>query len=332
MDTKETLFNLSRAAGPTGFENAAAQMARELLEPVCDDVKTDRLGNVLGRINSKKAGDKPLVLLDAHLDELGIMITGEEKGFYTFRTLGGVDPRILPASEFVLLTEPRTRAIVACLPPHVMKPGDSDKAQKTEDLFLDTGGIPVPTGTVGVYAREPMAMGPLAVGKAFDDRACFVALLRALELIDREKINIDLVVCGSVQEEIGGNGALTAAYGTIPDIVIAVDVTHGSSPDTPALGTFKLGSGVCINRGPDCNRALTEKLIEIAKAKDIPYQIEVSCGMSGTNATEYQCTREGACTAVLSVPLRYMHTPSETLNLDDIESCAKLISEWVMCL
>ena len=332
MDVKETLFALSRATGPAGFENAAARKAKELLEPLADEVKTDRLGNVLAWVRSKKPGDKPVVLLDAHLDEVGIMVTGEKDGFYTFRTLGGVDPRILPACEFDLLTDPVTPAVVACLPPHVLKPGDSDKTQKVEELFLDTGGLPVPAGTPGVFAREPVSVGSLVSGKAFDDRACFVAILRALEQIDRETLNTDLVICGSVQEEVGGRGALTAAYGVVPDMAVIVDVTHGAAPDTPALGTYKLGGGVCVNRGPDCNRALTEKLIEIAKAKDIPYQIEVSCGMSGTNATEFQNSREGVCTAVLSVPLRYMHTPLETLNIEDMESCAKLIKEWVVAL
>jgi endoglucanase len=332
LDTKETLFALSQAAGPAGFENRAAQMAAELLRPLADEVTTDRLGNVLGRIRSKKAGEKPVVLLDAHLDEIGIMVTGEKDGFHTFHTLGGVDPRILPACEFHLLTDPVTPAVVACLPPHLLKAEDSDKAQKTEDLYLDTGGVPVPAGTPGVFARQPFSMGSSVSGKAFDDRACFVAILRALELIDREALNVNIIICGSAQEEIGGRGALTAGYSTRPDMAVIVDVTHATTPDAPALGTLKMGGGVCINRGPDCNRALTQKLIEIAKAKDIPHQIEISCGMSGTNATEYQMVRAGICTAVLSIPLRYMHTPAEILHPEDIESCAKLIKEWVTSL
>jgi endoglucanase len=334
------LFALSRAAGPAGFENAAAQMAGELLAPFADEVKTDRLGNVLAWVRSRKTGDKPVVLLDAHLDEVGVMVTGGGgreadrpfSGFYTFRTLGGIDPRVLPACEVLLLTDPVTPAVVACLPPHVLKREDFDKAQKTEDLFLDTGGVPVPVGTPGVFAREPVSLGPLASGKAFDDRSCFVTILRALELIDRETMGADLVVCGSVQEEVGGRGALAAGYGIIPDYAVAVDMTHGSSPDASPQDTFKPGGGVCINLGPDCDRALTRTLIELAKAKDIPHQIEVTCGLSRTNATEFQEARGGVRTAVLSVPLRYMHTPVETLSTEDIESCAKLIEKWVMSL
>ncbi|MCL2002392.1 MAG: M20/M25/M40 family metallo-hydrolase [Oscillospiraceae bacterium] len=332
MDIKETLFSLSRAPGPMGFESAAAQKAAELLRPLADEVGADRLGNVTAWIRSKKAGAKPVVLLDAHLDEVGVMVTGEKDGFLSFRTLGGVDPRILPACPFVLLTDPVTPAVVACLPPHVLKDGESDKAHKTEDLYLDAGGVSVPVGTPGVFAAQPFAMGSLAVGKAFDNRASFTAILRALEQLDRETLNADVVVCGSALEEFGGKGALTAGYGVRPDIAVVIDVTHASTPDAPALGTVKLGGGVCINRGPDCNRALTQQLIEIAKAKDIPHQIEVSCGMSGTNATEYQTVREGVCTAVLSIPLRYMHTPSETLNTEDIEACARLLKEWVAAL
>jgi endoglucanase len=332
LNTKEILFTLSRAAGPAGFENQAALAAAELLRPLADEVTTDRLGNVFAWIRSKKPGDRPVVLLDAHLDEVGVMVTGEKDGFHTFRILGSIDPRILPACEFSLLTEPAASAIVACLPPHLLKPEESDKTQKVEDLYLDTGGVPVPVGTPGVFARQPEIMGSLAAGKAFDNRACFTAILKAVEQIDREALNADIVVCGTVQEETGGRGALTAGYGVRPDYAIVVDVTHGATPDAPALDTVKLGGGVAVNRGPDCNRVLTQQLVEIAKAKDIPHQIEVTCGMSRTNATEYQTSRSGICTAVLSIPLRYMHTPSETLNPEDIEFCAKLIREWVISL
>ena len=329
MDIKETLFALSRAFGPAGYENGAAKQAAELLAPLCDEVKTDCLGSVMGFIRPRgKKADKR-VLLDAHLDEIGIMVTGEKDGFYTFRTLGGIDPRILPAQEFILLTEPVTKAIVACLPPHLLKPEDSDKAQKTEDLVLDTGGVSVPPGTVGVFAGVPKPVGSLVFGKSFDDRACFVTLLRALEYINRDKLNAEIVVCGSVQEEVGGRGALAAGYSLYPDYAIAVDVTHATTPDAPSFGAYKLGGGVCVNLGPDCNRPLTRRLIELAKAKDIPHQLEVSGGASGTNATEYQTARGGVATAVLSVPLRYMHTPLETLNIEDMEACAKLIGTWV---
>jgi endoglucanase len=336
MDTKETLFSLSRAAGPAGFETPAAEKAAELLRPLASEINTDRLGNVTAWIRSPSTGEKPVVMLDAHLDEVGVMVTGggakDAPGFYSFRTLGRIDPRILPACEFTLLTDPVTPAVVACLPPHLLKPEESDKAQKLEDLYLDTGGVSVPVGTPGVFAREPMSLGSSVSGKAFDNRACFTAILRALEQIDRETLNADIVVCGSVMEELGGRGAVTAGYGIHPDYAIVVDVTHASTPDAAALDTLKLGGGVCINRGPDCNRALTRNITEIAKAKDIPHQIEVTCGMSQTNATEYQTAREGVCTAVLSLPLRYMHTPSETVSIDDIESCAKLIKEWVASL
>jgi endoglucanase len=332
LDTKETLFALSEAAGAAGFENGAVTLAAELLKPAASEVKIDRLGNVLAWLRSKKAGEKPVILLDAHLDEVGIIVTGQDKGFCTFHTLGSIDPRVLPACEFTLLTDPVTPAVVACLPPHLVKAEEGGKARKIEDLYLDTGGVSVPVGTPGVFARKPFAMGSLVSGKAFDNRAGFCAILRALELIDRDSLGVDLVVCGSVQEEVGGRGALVAAYGIMPDIAVVVDVTYGLAPDMPAIDSRKLGGGVCINKGPDTNRPLTEKLIEIARAKEIPHQIEITSGMSRTNATGVQIVREGVCTAVLSIPLRYMHTPAETLNLEDIQSCAALIGEWVMTL
>lgn len=323
---------LSALPGPSGYESPVAERARELLAPLVDRTEIDRMGNLIGYLSCGKPGAKT-VLLDAHIDEIGVMVTGEDKGFYSFRTLGHMDPRILPACEILLLTTPPTPAVVACLPPHVLTPAETDKSQPVDELFLDTGGVPIEIGTVGVYRQTPVMLGDkLLSGKSLDNRASFAVLLRTLELLDRDRLGADVVICGSVQEEVGGRGARAAAWAVHPDYAVAVDVTYGATPDGSGPGTFTPSGGPCVGMGPECNRKLSQRLIALAKEKEIPYQVEVMPGRSGTNAAVLQTAREGVVTGILSVPLKYMHTPVETLRTDDAENTAKLLGEWVMSL
>lgn len=336
LDMKNILKELCETSAPSGFEQPVADKAAELLSPFVDRVKTDRLGNVLGMLSCGEK-DAKTVMLDAHLDEIGLMVTGQENGFLRFRTLGGVDPRMLPAREVILMTEPPVRGYIACLPPHVMSAEDMNKAPEESDLYIDVGEAEVPAGTVGTFFAPLIELGQKKIAaKSMDDRACFAVILRALEIIPALELlsdkhrRVNIVVCGSTQEEMGGRGAVTAAFGVNPDYAAVLDVTFGRTPDSLKSKTFVLGGGPCIGVGPECDRTQTQRLKDIAREQKIPYQIEVLPGRSGTNATGVQTVREGVATCVLSVPLRYMHSPVETLDLDDIENTARLLAQWVV--
>jgi len=325
------LEKLANAMGAAGFESEAAKLAAEYLKPFVDEVHTDKLGNVVG-VKTVSPNAKTL-LIDAHIDEIGIMITGQAvehlpNGFLKFITLGGIDPRMLMAREFRLATG--HYGVVACLPPHVQAKDDSDKCVPTDELFLDTGlddASVIPVGTVGVFNGSFLNMGNFVIGKALDDRACFMAILRALELVKKPKVNI--VVVGSVQEEVGGRGAKVAGYALAPDYCVAVDVTHGHTPDAPKDRTYKVGGGPCIGVGPNMARFLSDRLKKTAKVKGIPYQIEVLGGATSTNGDDYQIARDGVPMALLSLPLKYMHSPVEMLHKDDFENTAKLLAAFI---
>lgn len=335
MDYEKTLAALCALPGPSGFEAPVAHAAAELMRPLMDRVGLDRMGSVVGVRRCGKAG-APKLLLDAHLDEIGFVVTGHEDGFLRFAPLGGVDPRMLPDREITLLTDPPIQGVVACMPPHVQTREDMDKSQPIKELWIDVGLSQeesvrrIPVGTPAVYRTGCAPLGAdLLCGKALDDRACFVALLGALELLQGEGLDVDLYVLGSVQEETHSTGAITAAYGIVPDLCVAVDVTHGESPDAPKGKTYPLGGGPVVGVGPNCTRWMSRRLFRIGEEMGISCQTEVMAGHSGTNGWPLQISREGVATAVLSLPLRYMHTPVEVVHRRDLEDTARLLAAFI---
>lgn len=335
MDYPQILGRLCALSGPSGFEKTVAEAAGSLLRPLTDEVYVTRLGSVVGvrrcgRENAKK------LLLDAHLDEIGFIVTGHEEGFLRFAPLGGVDPRMLPDREVVLLTDPPVFGVVACLPPHVQSGEDMDKSLPIKDLYIDVGlsreeaERRIPVGAPAAYRGGCTTLGEgLLCGKALDDRAGFAVLLDALERLKDKKLDVDLYVLGSTQEETHSTGAVTAAYEIAPDWCVAVDVTHGDSPDASKNETFPLGKGPVIGVGPNCARWMSGRLKTLAKELELPVQLEVMSGSSGTNAWPIQVSREGVATAVLSIPERYMHTPVEVVNKQDLEDTARLLAAFV---
>ena len=190
-----------------------------------------------------------------------------KKGYLKFAPLGGVDPRMLPDRELTVLTDPPLAGVVACLPPHVQTREDMDKSIPIRELCLDVGLSQeeaerrVPVGTPAVFRGGCFPLGQeLICGKSLDDRACFAALLGALELLKDRRLDVDLYVLGSVCEEVDSTGAVTAAYGVVPDLCAAVDVTHGDSPDAPKEKTFPLGKGPVIGVGPNCTRWMDQRM------------------------------------------------------------------------
>jgi len=335
LDYQQILGRLCALPGPSGFEGPVAQAAAELLRPLMDEVHVDRMGSVVG-VRRCGRENAPKLLLDAHLDEIGFLVTGHEEGFLRFAPLGGVDPRMLPDRELTILTQPPMVGVVACMPPHVQSREDMDQSQPIKELYIDVGLSQeeaerrIPVGTPAVYRTGCAPLGKnLFCGKALDDRACFAILLDAAEQLKGEALDVDLYILGSTQEETHSTGAITAAYGIVPDLCVAVDVTHGDSPDAPKDKTFKLGGGPVIGVGPNCTRWMSRRLGVKAKELEMDVQMEVMAGHSGTNGWDLQISREGVATAVLSLPLRYMHTPVETAHRDDLTDTARLLAAFI---
>ena len=336
MEIKEIARELCALSGPSGFEDEVAERAAELLRPLVDEVRRDAMGNVLGFRSCGRTGAKRL-LLDAHLDEVGFIVTEVCQGFLRFSALGGLDARTLPGREVrVLARGGALYGVIACLPPHVLSAEQREQAVEIKDLFIDIGYSQaeaekfVPVGTPGAF-EGPMfdLQGDNFVSKALDDRLCAAVLLKVLENLRGEALPCDLAVLLSVQEEMGLRGAAPGAFALEPDYCIALDVTHARTPDAPKRETFAPGCGCTLGVGPNASRTLTGAIAEAGREKGIPFQWEVMPRSSGTNGWAIQIARQGIATAIVSVPVKYMHTPVETASLADAKAAADLIAAFL---
>ena len=335
MNLQETLARFSSISGPSGFEQTTSQYAVSLMEPLVDEAYIDRFGNAVGILRCGKPDAKKL-LFAAHLDEIGLIATGIEDGFIHFTTIGGVDPRMLPNRELTVMTDPPLFGVVSCLPPHVLSEEEMDKSIPIDALRIDVGlsreeaQKRIPVGTPITFRKSCFALGESKFcGKSLDDRACFVALLLALELLKNRKLDADLYILGSTREETNLGGATVGAFALKPDACIAVDVTHAQTPDGgPKNRDCELGKGPVIGMGPNMTRHMTKRMFENAEKENIPVQTEVMEGKSYTDGWVMQIAREGIATSIISLPMRYMHTPVETINIRDIENLARLLAAF----
>ncbi len=340
MTLQEKIRKLTETHGVSGDEFRVAEIARELMEPWCDRVEVDAFGNVLGWKDCGIPGAKT-VLLDAHIDQIGFTVTEvTEEGFLRFTTEGGVDQRMLLGSELTVRTRDGQEllGIVAAMPPHLQKAGDQKRSVPIPEMVLDVG-------MTGPQAREVFHVGDFMTfandmlelksgaicGKAFDDRACLVCLLHTMELLSGKQLPVNVVLSASTKEETGYEGGISNGYKVHPDYAIAVDVTHARTGDAPNV-CAKLGDGAVISVGANSDPRLARQAMEVARAKEIPYLAESCPGCSYTNGWPMQIQREGCTTLVLSLPLKYMHSPVELVRMEDIESVGRLTAELILSL
>ncbi len=330
MTLSELTIKLCSLPGPSGFEAPVRNWIAEYIRPFADEVKSDAMGNLLAVKRCGRSEAKTL-LLDAHMDEIGFIVTSVEDGFLKFANIGGVDPRMLPAREVRVLSDPPLFGVIDTMPPHLLSEEEMGKSVDGDKLCIDIGMgqeaafKAVPPGTPVVYASSCEELGANQLcGKALDDRSCVAIILKAFEELSKKPLNVDVCCLISTQEEVGLRGAAVGAWNAAPDYAIVVDVTHAKTPDAKDVLT-DAGKGAAIGIGPNMNNAMTRDLFRLAEEKEIPHQAEVCPGNSGTNAAAIQISREGVATALLSLPLKYMHTPFETACCEDMEAVRRLI-------
>lgn len=333
QDLQQLVFRLCAAPGLPGDEHCAAQAAKEELSKY-GDVSIDAMGNVIAKLGNQNANTQ--LMLDAHLDQIGLVVTGiTDYGFLNIANCGGVDRRVLPGSHVTVYGKEILHGIVCCLPPHLVE-GGSEKIVPIDKMAVDVGLSEekakelIRLGDPIIVSGEPRALiSSRITSAALDDRAGVAALIRCVELLNDTKLNCGLTILLSGREETGEQGAKTGAYTVDPTEAIMVDVSFADQPQVPESKCGRLSKGPMIGVSPSLNTAMTQKLIAIAKDKDIPCQFEVMGGETGTNADQVGTTREGVRTALLSIPLRYMHTPVEVIDLADVEHTAKLLAEYI---
>ena len=336
MSLADKIKKLTNAYGVSGDEFRISKIAAELMAPYCDRVEIDDFGNVLGYRDCGIPGAKT-VMLDAHIDQIGFLITEvTEEGFLRFTTVGGVDQRMLLGSELTVLTKKGPiLGIVAAIPPHLQKDGDDKKSVPIPEMVVDIGMTGeqakkvVRVGDYMAFANDAMELqGDALCGKAFDDRACLVCLLHTMDLLQGKPLAVNVVVSASTKEETGFQGGISAGFKVQPDYAIAVDVTHARTGDAPQV-IVKLGDGPNVDMGSNSNPKFAKRVIEVARAKQIPHIVTSCPAGSGTNAWPIQMQGQGVTTLVVSLPLKYMHSPVEMLRMSDVKNVGKLIAAFI---
>lgn len=341
MEYKLLLKELSEASGVSGYEGQVRALASQAFAPWSDEVRHDILGNVIAlkRGIAGEGGRRLKVMLAAHLDEIGLIVTQIEKGFLRFAPVGGVDRRTLLGHEVMVHGRADMPGIIATVPPHLLSAAERDKMPDWDQLFIDVGmdaaslAEKVRVGDLVTMRRtfRELEEGRLT-GKAFDDRAAVVALAHCLELLAGFRHRWDVFAVATVQEEVGLQGATTGAYGIWPDVAIAVDVGFGDMPGVPERDSIKMDGGPSIAIGANIHPLVYDHLVKAAKDQEIPYQIEPIPAGTGTDAWAIQVAREGIPTGLLSIPLRYMHTSVETLVENDIARTGRLLAHFIASL
>jgi endoglucanase len=339
MPAPEVLRKLLTAPGPSGYEGTAAAVWREAASAFAE-VTHDTLGSSVARVSGTGDGLRLAVL--GHIDEIGVMVSHiDEKGFLRFAGVGGWDPVIL-VGQRVEIQGPNGRVpgVVGKKPIHLLKEEERKQATELRQLHIDIGAADaeeakkhVRVGDVGVVAGEPVdVLGARVVSRSMDNRlGCFVAYEAARLVADAGGAPGEVAAVAAVQEEITFAGARTTAYSLEPDLAIVIDVTFATDQPGVELGDLTehpFGSGPVITRGSTLHPAVVEGLIEAAEAEGIPYSIASSARGTSTDADAVHLSRSGIPTAVVSVPLRYMHSPVEMVQLDDVENTARLVAAY----
>ena len=332
MDMYEVISELVTAPGVTGNEDCAADVAEKYFRRFSDNVWRDCSGNVFARMGDKK----PTIMLIAHIDEIGMAVTDvEENGMLHIRSVAGVDPRVLPGSNVVVHGRERIDGIVGAIPPHLIL-GGRDKAYKIGDMLCDTGLSGesvrklVSVGDMITFALEaPLKLKNDSIsGKSLDDRALVAVMIECMEMLSRRRLDCSVVMCASTQEEFSGPGAEVAAYSVAPDMALILDVTHAEMPKCDEFDAYKLDKPV-ICAGGNMHPKMTKLICDAASEAGIEYETEVAMGFSGTDADYVQMTRGGIPTGIISPPVKYMHTPVETIIIDTLKKCARIAVEFI---
>ena len=322
---KQLLEELTGAFGPSGNEDKIREIILDKVRPYADNVEVDNLGNII----ATKSGPGEKLMLAAHMDEIGIIVTNvDEKGFLRFSNVGGLSPFNLISQRVIFSNE--TIGVFG------MEDLEEIKDLKLSKMYVDIGAETkeealekVNIGDMCIFHRECVISGDHVVSKALDDRAGCALLIRVLQELKHPNYNTTFVF--TVQEEVGLRGAKTSAFGIDPDLAIAVDVTlTGDTPEAKKMAV-ELGKGPAIkvkDVSVICHPKIKDGLIAAAVRKGIPYQFEI-LEWGGTDAGAIHLTRSGIPSGVLSIPTRYIHSPSEMVNLNDIEQGVELLKEFI---
>lgn len=327
----EDLNKLCCAAGCAG-QCEIVKTAMELLRPYVDEIKQDAMGNILASRHADSP-NAPVVMLEAHLDEIGFLVSHiDERGFIFVSPVGGVDKRILAAQKVIIYGKQPFHGVFSSVPPH-LSAGDN-KPPEITDMAIDAGLDAeaarelIPLGSrVGFVPNFTKLNERVISSKSLDNRSGMAAVLHCLRKLENRRVNVAVAFC--VQEELGCRGAAVAARQIRPDAAIVTDVSFALTKDADARHCGEMHKGVMIGISPVLDDGMQQELCDLAEDCHIPHQLEVMAEATGTDADSISTACCGIKTALLSIPLRYMHTPVETIDISDVAAVGDLMAAWI---
>jgi putative aminopeptidase FrvX len=337
-ESKNFLKQLVETPSPSGYEHDVQKLVRERIRPWCDAIRTDVMGNVFGIRNREGT---PRIMLAGHCDQIGFIVQYiTDEGFLHLEPIGGVDPVVATAQRVSIMTRNGlVPGVIGRKAIHLMDEEDRKKVPKIHDLYIDIGATSkedahklVSIGDAGIFLQPYIELAnERAISMAFDNKMGTWIVTETMRLLHGHEFNACVIGVSTVQEEIGLRGATASAFSSEAEVGIALDVAHGT--DTPEIekkkaGDFHVGRGPMIFRGANINPRVFELLVVAAEGEKIPYQIASAARGTGTDANAMQLSRGGMATGLLSVPLRYMHTPNELLSLRDLADTARLLAAF----
>ena len=337
METKDLIRSVCSIMSINGYEYTESDKLISLVSPYFDEVERDNVGNHIFIKRSKKTNAKKL-FIDTHFDEVGLMVKGiTDEGFLRVCSVGGVDARLLPCADVTVYGNGKTLPGVALDKPGcIRKEDERGKLTPVSDILVDVGldkaevekyvDIGTPVGFAPVYGD---LCDGYFFGKALDDKLCSAAVIKAMELVDADKLCCDVYFSMSCREEVGHRAVSSAAYRIEPDAAMVLDVTFGFAPEGKKGADMKMGGGAVISLSVILDKKLTDKIIDIAKENEIPYQLCLEGVGTGTHADDVAFVGRGIPTALLGIPIFFMHTPVETTLVDDVDNTAKLVAACI---
>lgn len=332
MNINQVLEKLTACNGTPGNEAAAVEQAEKYLSKY-GKTHTDRLGNLICEIEGRGKG----ILLDAHIDRVGLIVTSiTSEGFLHVGFCGGIDERTLLAQQVTVHSEKEIKGVIISTPPHLQGADEDRKTPKIEDILVDIGmnydeaSRAVQLGDrITVDSSFLYLAGDRVASAAFDDRCGMASILYALDILKKKGCDRKITVAFSTREEVGGSGAKVASYNADAQEFIAVDVSFAKTPDSKPEECGELGKGPMIGYAASLDKEVSDKLKAIAIEKRIPYQLEIMGGRTGTNADSMSVSGSGYRSGLVSVPLRYMHTGVEVISVNDIKNTGWLLAEYI---
>lgn len=335
MDYFNVLNGFLNHCSISGYESEFTNHLKTYFDEYCEEIEIDNLFNLKGKIYGDS--DKKIMIC-AHIDEIGFLVKSIEKyGYIKITNVGGIDSKILLGQEVLIHgKDKKIHGIIGAKPPHLQTEDESKKFTSINDLYVDTGYYKTPLEDM-ISIGNPVSLTSEVIklnhskltSKSLDNKCGVLCQLGIMEEITNYNIANNIVFLANTQEETHQIGIRTASYTELPNLAIVIDTTFGDSNEVSKDETYTLGRGPVITIGPNLHPKATQALIEVAKNNNFQYQIEIETGNTGTDAWHTQISRSGIPTILISVPIKYMHTCIETVDINDLKKTIQLISRFI---